>query len=103
MDPPELWSNIDENMEREDSMEGKPSGASRIFATLTGKTIKLFVFETAHTVDTLKEQIQDKENIPPRAQRWFFRGAELAGGVVLRNYGITSDSVLDVEVAGALA
>ena len=102
MDPPELWSNIQENLHREDVMEGKPSGAERIFVkTPTGKTIKLFTYLSVHSVVTLKEKIQEKEGIPPITQRLSFNGVQLESSVKLERYGILVGSTLDLELVGA--
>ena len=51
-------------------------------ATLTGKMIPLVIRGT-QTVERLKEQIQDKEGIPPDQQRLIYQGRMLSGKLYL--------------------
>ena len=101
MDPSEIWSNIEENLEPENNMGGKPPGAARIFVKTLTKTIKLFVYQAVHTVNTLKEKIQEKEGIPPITQRLIFNGVQLESGQPLMSYGVHQGSTLDLELVGA--
>jgi len=62
--------------------------------TLTGKTITLDVEEGDTTIDEIKQQIQDKEGIPPDQQRLMFAGKQLEGHRTLAYYSIYSQSTM---------
>lgn len=61
--------------------------------TMTGKTILLRLFPS-DTVAALKNNIQDREGIPPDQQRFIFAGEQLEDEKTLSYYGITNNSTL---------
>lgn len=65
--------------------------------TLTGLTITLSTNQN-NTISSLKDQMQEKEGIPPHQQRLIFAGKELENDRTLAYYGIQNQSILHITL-----
>lgn len=63
--------------------------------TLSGKTIVVNVNED-DTVDTVRQRIAEKENLPVDQQRLIYSGKHLEGSRKLSDYNINDNSTLNL-------
>ncbi|KAJ6938955.1 hypothetical protein NC651_005407 [Populus alba x Populus x berolinensis] len=66
--------------------------------TLTGKEIEIDI-EPTDTIDRIKEQVEEKEGIPPVQQRLIYAGKQLGDDKTARDYNIEGGSVLHPVLA----
>ncbi len=71
-----------------------PAFAEKLLVkTLTGKTIEIEV-KLTDTVASVKQQVQDKEGIPPDQQRIIYAGKTLEDGRALADYSVTDGATV---------
>ncbi|KNC46004.1 NEDD8 protein [Thecamonas trahens ATCC 50062] len=66
--------------------------------TLTGKQIELNV-EKDDLIQHVKEQVEEKEGIPPEQQRLIFSGKQMSSDSPLSEYGLEAGSVIHLVLA----
>jgi len=72
---------------------GSSPAISIAIKTLTGKSLPLSVSPNASVME-LKEEVHDREGIPPETQRLIFAGKQLDDGKTLDEYEIRENSVI---------
>ncbi|CAN8099339.1 unnamed protein product [Discula destructiva] len=66
--------------------------------TLTGKEIELDI-EEGFTIQQIKEQVEEKEGIPPVQQRLIYQGKQMNDTFKASEYGLEGGVVLHLVLA----
>ena len=88
--------NNDQTSKQDTSDQSEPQsnqGWEIVIKNLTGKSITLKC-EESDTVNSIKQQIADKESHPPDQQRLIFAGQTLEDGKTLAEYDIQNESII---------
>ena len=90
-----IWREIDSSIDASGhNLPFDPSGMIINVKTLTGKTITLFNIKPSHTIEMVKDLLQEKEGIPTDQQRLIHAGIQLEDGRTLSDYNIENDATL---------
>ena len=90
-----IWREIDSSIDASgNNLPFDPSGMFINVKTLTGKTITLFNIKPSHTIEMVKDLLQEKEGIPTDQQRLIHAGIQLEDGRTLSDYNIKNGAVL---------
>lgn len=88
-----LKTNVDQKVEKDRQNRGLVEKIPIFVKSMTGKTIRCMIASN-HTIEELKEYIQNEEGIPPCQQRMIWRGKQLEDWVTLEDYDIQIESTI---------